>query len=207
MPTSQPAAKLPMCQDTGTAIVMGKKGQAVWTGGGDEAAIARGVYKTYTETNLRYSQVSPISMFKEVQTGTKPAGADRHLCDRRRRLQVPVRRQGRRLGQQELSLSADAGSAERGGVAEVPRHPDPHARDRGLPALSPRHRGGRHVGGDEPQDGEAGLDTLSRRPAERGQQQGVAIRDREMEKKVLELTRQMASARSSAASISATMCA
>ena len=45
---------LPMCQDTGTAIVMGKKGQAVWTGGDDEAAIARGVYRTYTETNLRY---------------------------------------------------------------------------------------------------------------------------------------------------------
>src|SRR3954470_4235330 len=58
---------LPSCQDTGTAIVMGKKGQQVWTGGGDEEAIARGVYKTYTETNLRYSQVSPISMFKEVQ--------------------------------------------------------------------------------------------------------------------------------------------
>jgi len=48
---------LPMCQDTGTAIVMGKKGQAVWTGGGDEEAIAKGVFKTYTETNLRYSQV------------------------------------------------------------------------------------------------------------------------------------------------------
>ena len=68
---------LPMCQDTGTAIVMGKKGQAVWTGGGDEQAIAQGVYKTYTETNLRYSQVSPISMFKEVQTGTNlPAQID-----------------------------------------------------------------------------------------------------------------------------------
>src|SRR6478736_8132291 len=61
---------LPMCQDTGTAIVMGKKGQAVWTGGGDEAAIAKGVYKTYTETNLRYSQVSPLSMFDEKNTGT-----------------------------------------------------------------------------------------------------------------------------------------
>jgi fumarate hydratase class I len=73
---------LPMCQDTGTAIVMGKKGQAVWTGGGDEAAIARGVYKTYTETNLRYSQVSPVSMFKEVQTGTNlPAQIDIYATD------------------------------------------------------------------------------------------------------------------------------
>src|ERR1051325_3807885 len=68
---------LPMCQDTGTAIVMGKRGERVVTGGGDEAAIARGVYDTYTETNLRYSQVSPISMFKEVQTGTNlPAQID-----------------------------------------------------------------------------------------------------------------------------------
>src|SRR5258708_21803968 len=61
---------------------MGKKGQAVWTGGGDEAAIARGVYKTYPETNLRYSQVSPISMFKEVQTGTNlPAQIDIYATD------------------------------------------------------------------------------------------------------------------------------
>ena len=61
---------LPMCQDTGTAIIMGKKGQKVWTGGGDEAAIARGVFKTYTETNLRYSQLAPLSMFKEKNTGS-----------------------------------------------------------------------------------------------------------------------------------------
>ncbi len=61
---------LPMCQDTGTAIIMGKKGERVWTGGGDEAAIARGVFKTYTETNLRYSQLAPLSMFKEKNTGS-----------------------------------------------------------------------------------------------------------------------------------------
>src|SRR3954447_17664749 len=60
---------LPMCQDTGTAIVMGKKGQRVWTGGGDAAALAAGIRRTYTETNLRYSQVAPLSMFEEVNTG------------------------------------------------------------------------------------------------------------------------------------------
>ncbi len=59
---------LPMCQDTGTAIIMGKKGQQVWTGGGDEAALSAGVFKTYTETNLRYSQVSPVSTYVETNT-------------------------------------------------------------------------------------------------------------------------------------------
>ncbi|MFM8413002.1 MAG: fumarate hydratase, partial [Alphaproteobacteria bacterium] len=61
---------LPSCQDTGTAIAIGKKGQRVWTAGSDEEAIARGVYQTYVETNLRYSQMSPIDLFDEVNTGT-----------------------------------------------------------------------------------------------------------------------------------------
>ena len=61
---------LPMCQDTGTAIVMGKKGQFVMTGGGDEEAISRGVFDTYTETNLRYSQNAPLSTFEEINTKT-----------------------------------------------------------------------------------------------------------------------------------------
>jgi fumarate hydratase class I len=60
---------LPMCQDTGTAIVMGKKGQYVVTGGGDEAAIARGVYETYRTSNLRYSQMAPLDMYEEKNTG------------------------------------------------------------------------------------------------------------------------------------------
>jgi fumarate hydratase, class I len=61
---------LPMCQDTGTAIVLGKKGQLVFTGGGDEAAIARGVFDTYQEQNLRYSQMAPLDMYREVNTQT-----------------------------------------------------------------------------------------------------------------------------------------
>jgi fumarate hydratase class I len=64
------AMVLPSCQDTGTAIVMGKKGQLVWTPGGDEAALSRGIHQTYTGTNLRYSQLAPLDMFAEVNTGT-----------------------------------------------------------------------------------------------------------------------------------------
>lgn len=60
---------LPMCQDTGTAIIKGKKGQFVFTGGGDEEAIARGVYNTYLSSNLRYSQMAPVTMYDEVNTG------------------------------------------------------------------------------------------------------------------------------------------
>ncbi|MEG1580942.1 MAG: fumarate hydratase [Bacteroidaceae bacterium] len=60
--------KLPLCQDTGTAIVHGEKGQQVWTGFCDEEALAKGVYKTYTEENLRYSQNAPLTMYDEVNT-------------------------------------------------------------------------------------------------------------------------------------------
>ena len=60
---------LPMCQDTGTAIVKAKKGQFVMTGGGDEEAIARGVFNTYQTSNLRYSQMAPVTMYEEKNTG------------------------------------------------------------------------------------------------------------------------------------------
>lgn len=60
--------KLPLCQDTGTAIIHGEKGQQVWTGYCDEEALSLGVYKTYTEENLRYSQNAPLDMYNEVNT-------------------------------------------------------------------------------------------------------------------------------------------
>ncbi len=60
---------LPSCQDTGTAIVMGKKGQTVFTGFNDEEAIARGVYDTYQTSNLRYSQLAPLTLYQETNTG------------------------------------------------------------------------------------------------------------------------------------------
>ena len=73
---------LPMCQDTGTAIIMAKKGAKVWTGGGDEAAISEGVLKTYTETNLRYSQVAPLDLFEETNTGNNlPAQIDIYAAE------------------------------------------------------------------------------------------------------------------------------
>ncbi|QWT39570.1 class I fumarate hydratase FumA [Dickeya dadantii] len=76
---SEIAAKgiLPTCQDTGTAIIVGKKGQRVWTGGDDAEALSRGVYNTFIEDNLRYSQNAALDMYKEVNTGTNlPAQID-----------------------------------------------------------------------------------------------------------------------------------
>ncbi|PBC78032.1 homodimeric fumarase (class I) [Streptomyces sp. TLI_235] len=73
---------LPMCQDTGTAIVMGKRGQNVLTAGQDEAAIARGVYDAYTELNLRYSQMAPVTMWDERNTGNNlPAQIELYATD------------------------------------------------------------------------------------------------------------------------------
>ncbi|HQF55401.1 MAG TPA: fumarate hydratase [Fibrobacteria bacterium] len=69
--------QLPTCQDTGTASVVAKKGQQVWTGFSDEEAISKGIYNTYTQDNLRYSQTVALDMYKEINTGTNlPAQID-----------------------------------------------------------------------------------------------------------------------------------
>ncbi|WP_438480100.1 fumarate hydratase [Oleiharenicola lentus] len=73
---------LPMCQDTGTAIIMGKKGQQVWTGANDAEWLSRGVYESYTKENLRYSQTSAVDMYNEVNTGTNlPAQIDLYAIE------------------------------------------------------------------------------------------------------------------------------
>lgn len=73
---------LPLCQDTGTATIVGKKGQQVWTGAKDEDYLSRGVFKTYTEENLRYSQTLPLTMYEEVNSGTNmPAQIDLYATD------------------------------------------------------------------------------------------------------------------------------
>src|SRR4051812_20806369 len=69
--------QLPMCQDTGTATIIGKKGQRVWTGTCDEEHLSRGIFETYQKENLRYSQTLAVSMFDEVNSGTNlPAQID-----------------------------------------------------------------------------------------------------------------------------------
>ncbi len=76
------AGVLPMCQDTGTAIVMGKRGQQVLTEGGDEEALSRGIHDAYTQLNLRYSQMAPLTMWDEKNTGTNlPAQIELYATD------------------------------------------------------------------------------------------------------------------------------
>lgn len=76
------AGVLPMCQDTGTAIVMGKRGQQVLTGGGDEEALSHGIHDAYTRLNLRYSQLAPLTMWEEKNTGTNlPAQIELYAAD------------------------------------------------------------------------------------------------------------------------------
>ena len=106
---------LPMCQDTGTAIVMGKKSEGVLTGADDGEAISRGVYDAYTKLNLRYSQLAPLTTWEEKNTGTNlPAQIEIYATrgPRRAGVQVPLHGQGRRLGQQVLPLPGDQGGPE-----------------------------------------------------------------------------------------------
>ncbi len=73
---------LPFCQDTGTATVVAKKGEQVWTGANDAEFISKGIYQTYTQENLRYSQTAPLDMFNEVNTGTNlPAQIDLYATE------------------------------------------------------------------------------------------------------------------------------
>ena len=102
---------LPMCQDTGTAIIMGKKGRMIFTDGSDEGALAEGARDAYLKRNLRYSQLAPLSMFEETNTKSNmPAQVEIYAegQGKRRRLQVSVHRQRRRLGQQGVFVPGDA---------------------------------------------------------------------------------------------------
>ena len=130
--------ELPTCQDTGTAICIGHKGEDVYTGADDAECIAKGVYETYKERNLRYSQVVPFTMTDEKNSGTNlPAQID---------IYVLVHHKGRWLCKQDIPLPADKGSFER----EVTRCLLPGAFEGfgyfGLSSLSPRSLHWRYFG-------------------------------------------------------------
>jgi fumarate hydratase, class I len=180
---------LPMCQDTGTAIVMGKKGQRIWTGGGDEAALAAGIRRTYTETNLRYSQVAPLSLYEEVNTGDNlPAQIDLFAADGDQYKFLFIAKGGGSANKSFLFQQTKAVLNPKALVKFL----DEKIRTLGTAACPPYHLA-IVIGGTS---AEMNLKTvklascryLDDLPAE-GNRFGQAFRDREFEQEVLELTR------------------
>ena len=182
---------LPMCQDTGTAIIMGKKGQQVWTGGGDEEALSRGVFRTYAEDNLRFSQLSPISMFEEKNTGSNlPVQLDLYATD---------------LDEYEfMFIAKGGGSANKSFLYQATpatlnpesllKFVDEKIRTLGTAACPPYHLSV-VVGGTS---AELNLKTVKLASTKyldhlptTGGEHGQAIRDLDMEAKILELTQNM----------------
>ena len=182
---------LPMCQDTGTAIVYAKKGQSVWTSGDDEAALSQGILDAFVENNLRYSQMAPLDLYTEVNTGTNlPAQIDLHA----------VAGDDYRF----LFLAKGAGSANKTFLYQQTRallNPesltaflDEKIRTLGTAACPPYHLAV-VIGGTS---AEMTLKTVKLASAryldglpERGNEFGQAFRDREMEAAVLAMTQSM----------------
>ncbi len=180
---------LPMCQDTGTAIVMAKKGQQIFTGGGDEAAIARGVFDTYLTSNLRYSQLAPLDMYRERNTGNNlPAQIEIYATDGD--------------AYKFLFMAKGGGSANKSYLyqetkallnpASLLRFVEEKMRGLGTSACPPYHLA-IVIGGTSAETtlkvakyaSARYLDTLP----ETGNELGRAFRDRELEKQILELSR------------------
>ena len=186
---------LPMCQDTGTAIVMGKRGQHVLTEGRDEEAVSRGVYDAYTRLNLRYSQMAPVTTWEEKNTGSNlPAQVELYADTQR----------GHETTYKFLFMAKGGGSANKSFLyqetkailneASMLRFLDEKLRSLGTAACPPYHLA-IVIGGTS---AEFALKTakyasakyLDQLPKAGDPATGHGFRDTELEEKVLELTRQ-----------------
>jgi fumarate hydratase class I len=182
---------LPSCQDTGTAVVIGKKGQQVWTEGDDAESLSAGIFDTYTGTNLRYSQLAPLSTFEEANTGTN----------------LPAQIELYAVGGDEykfLFLTKGGGSANKTFLyqeskallnpASLARFLEEKMRSLGTSACPPYHLA-IVIGGTS---AELTLKTVKLASARalddlpaKGNKLGHAIRDRELEEQVLGISRQL----------------
>ena len=162
--------ELPTCQDTGTAICIGHKGEDVYTGADDAECISRGVYETYKDRNLRYSQVVPFTMTDEkIRAQTCPRRSTSTAVIRAWSTSFCSLPRAAARPKQDLPLSADQSPSERGVAHEV--HPRAHYRSGyvGMSALPPCDLHRRHVGRDVSVDRQEGLGRISRRAAHLGQ--------------------------------------
>ncbi len=182
---------LPMCQDTGTAIVMGKRGRNVWVKGDDEAAISYGVLKTYTESNLRYSNVAPLSMFQEVNTGNNlPAQIDLYATQGNTYKFLFVAKGGGSANKTFLYQQTPAVLNEKSMITFL----DTQIRTLGTAACPPYHLAV-VIGGTSAELNLKTVKLASTRYLDglptHGNEHGQAFRDLEMEAKILKLTRSM----------------
>ena len=179
--------KLPMCQDTGTATIAGKKGERVWTGGGDAEHLARGVYETYTRENLRYSQTVPLTMYEEKNSGTNlPAQIDIAAVDGERYDFLFVAKGGGSANKSFLFQETKALL----NPASLQRFMAEKMRSLGTAACPPYHLvfviGGTSAEATMKAVKLAGAGYLDRLPTS-GNELGRAFRDPELEAKALEL--------------------
>lgn len=182
---------LPMCQDTGTAIIMGKKGQQVWTGANDARYLSQGVANAYQKLNLRYSQMSPIDMFEEVNTGNNlPAQIDLYATEGDAYKFMFMAKGGGSANKtflhQQTKAVLNPAAMEKFLREKIP--------ELGTSACPPYHLA-IVVGGTS---AEANLKTVKLASARyldglptKGGKYGHAVRDLEMEQQVLEITRKM----------------
>ncbi len=160
--------ELPICQDTGTATVVAKKGQGVWTGVRDEEFISQGIWETYQQQNLRYSQTSALTLYEEKNTGDNlPAQVDLYATPGAEYKFLFVAKGGGSANKtmlwQETKALLNPATLEKFLVDKMK-----YLGHRGLPAVPHRHRHRRHLGRGLPEDGEAGLHQVLRRPAHHG---------------------------------------
>ncbi len=161
------AGVLPMCQDTGTAIVMGKRGQNVLTAGGDEEALSRGIYDAYQNLNLRYSQMAPLTMWEEKNTGSNlPAQIELYATDGGAYKFLFMAKGGGSANKSFLYQETKAVLNESSMMKFLRRRSARWARR--LPAVPPGDRGRRHLGRVRAEDREVRLRPLPGRDPRRG---------------------------------------
>ena len=129
-------------------------------------ALAEGARDAYLKSNLRYSQLAPLSMFEEKNTAINMPAQVEIYAEGEDALQVPVHRQGRRLGQQGVPVPGDAVDPDARPHGGVPEGEGADARHRGVPAVSSGDRDRRHLGRADDEDRQARLDQVSRQPAD-----------------------------------------
>ena len=175
---------LPMCQDTGTAIIMGKKGRMVFTAGDDEAALAEGARDAYLKRNLRYSQLAPISMFEEKNTKSNMPAQVEIYAEGEDAYKLLFIAKGGGSANKAFLFQATPSNSDARPDAGVPQGKGAYARHRSMPALPSRDRHRRNKRRVDHEDRQACLDEISRRIADERQRGWSRLPRSRLEEKI-----------------------